>query len=175
MNNKIHDVGKARTQRILGNGTITFYNHEIESAKIAVKIADRLRFSSVEKDKFIRLVRWHQFTVDERQTDSAIRRFIKNVGLENIEDMIALRVGDRLGGGARATSWRLEEYKARILEVQKQPFSIPDLKISGKDVMEIKKITPGPMVGKYLQTIFEEVEKGLVNERDTLIEKLMTL
>ncbi len=171
----IHDVGKARTQRILGNGTITFYNHEIESAKIAVKIADRLRFSSVEKDKFIRLVRWHQFTVDERQTDSAIRRFIKNVGLENIEDMIALRVGDRLGGGARATSWRLEEYKARILEVQKQPFSIPDLKISGKDVMEIKKITPGPMVGKYLQTIFEEVEKGLVNERDTLIEKLMTL
>jgi tRNA nucleotidyltransferase/poly(A) polymerase len=171
----IHDVGKAKTQRILATGTITFYNHEMESAKIAVKIADRLRFSNAEKDKFVRLVRWHQFTVDERQTDSAIRRFIKNVGLENIDDMIALRVGDRLGGGARATSWRLEEYKARILEVQKQPFSIPDLKISGKDVMEIKNITPGPQVGKYLQMIFEEVEKGLVNEREILIEKLKLL
>jgi tRNA nucleotidyltransferase/poly(A) polymerase len=171
----IHDVGKAKTQRILATGTITFYNHEMESAKIAVKIADRLRFSNAEKDKFVRLVRWHQFTVDERQTDSAIRRFIKNVGLENIDDMIALRVGDRLGGGARATSWRLEEYKARILEVQKQPFSIPDLKISGKDVMEIKNITPGPMVGKYLQLIFDEVEKGLTNERDVLIPKLQEL
>jgi len=169
----IHDVGKARTQRILGNGTITFYNHEMESAKIATKIADRLRFSNAEKDKFVRLVRWHQFTVDERQTDSAIRRFIKNVGLENIDDMIALRVGDRLGGGARATSWRLEEYKARILEVQQQPFSIPDLKISGKDVMEIKNITPGPMVGKYLQAIFEEVERGLVNEREALLKRLL--
>ncbi|MDP1743241.1 MAG: HD domain-containing protein [Candidatus Amesbacteria bacterium] len=171
----IHDVGKSKTQRILATGTITFYNHEMESAKIAVKIADRLRFSNAEKDKFVRLVRWHQFTVDERQTDSAIRRFIKNVGLENIDDMIALRVGDRLGGGARATSWRLEEYKARILEVQKQPFSIPDLKISGKDVMELKNITPGPMVGKYLQMIFEEVEKGLVNEREVLLDKLTEL
>lgn len=171
----VHDVGKAKTQRVLNSGTITFYNHEMESAKIAVKIADRLRFSNAEKDKFVRLVRWHQFTVDERQTDSAIRRFIKNVGLEYIDDMIALRVGDRLGGGARATSWRLEEYKARILEVQQQPFSIQDLKISGKDVMEIKNIVPGPMVGKYLQMIFEEVEKGLPNDRDTLIKKLMTL
>ncbi|MEK7504123.1 MAG: HD domain-containing protein [Patescibacteria group bacterium] len=171
----IHDVGKARTQKVLETGTITFYNHEMESAKIAAKIADRFRFSNSQKDKFIRLVRWHQFTVDERQTDSAIRRFIRNVGLENVTDMIALRVADRLGGGARATSWRLEEYKTRIEEVQQQPFSITDLKISGKDVMEIKKITPGPMVGKYLQAIFEEVEKGLPNEREILIPKLTEL
>ena len=95
----IHDVGKARTQKVLETGTITFYNHEMESAKIAAKIADRFRFSNSQKDKFIRLVRWHQFTVDERQTDSAIRRFIRNVGLENVTDMIALRVADRLGGG----------------------------------------------------------------------------
>lgn len=171
----IHDCGKAKTQKVLETGTITFYNHEMESAKIASKIAQRFRFSKAETDKFIRLVRWHQFTVDERQTDSAIRRFIRNVGLENISDMIALRIADRLGGGARATSWRLEEYKTRIEEVQQQPFSIADLKISGKDVMEIKKITPGPRVGKYLQTIFEEVEKGLPNEREILIPKLTEL
>lgn len=172
----IHDVGKVKTQRISADQKITFYNHEMESAKIAIKIADRLRFSNAEKDKFVKLVRWHQFTVDERQTDSAIRRFIKNVGLENVSDMIALRVGDRLGGGARATSWRLEEYKARIIEVQQQPFSVQDLKISGKDVMEIKRITPGPQVGKYLQELFDLVEKGEIkNERETLIEKLKLL
>ena len=172
----IHDVGKAKTQKVYPDGRITFYNHEMESAKIASKIADRLRFSNAEKDKFLRLVRWHQFTVDERQTDSAIRRFIKNVGLENIPDMIALRVGDRLGGGARETSWRLEEYKARILEVQQQPFSIPDLKINGLDVMEIKKVPSGPMVGKYLQILFDEVvEKGLANEREVLMERLKSL
>lgn len=172
----IHDVGKAKTQKVYSDGRITFYNHEMESAKIARKIAERLRFSNDESDRLMRLVRWHQFSVDERQTDSAIRRFIKNVGKENIEEMLALRVGDRLGGGARETSWRLEEYKKRIELVQLQPFSVTDLKINGRDVMEVKKISPGPEVGKYLETLFiEVVEKGLKNEREVLVERLLKL
>lgn len=172
----IHDVGKARTQKKYPDGKITFYNHEMESAKIAESIAERLRFSNAQKDKFNRLVRWHQFTVDERQTDSAIRRFIRNVGKENITDMLALRVGDRLGGGARETSWRLEKYKQRLVDVQKQPFSVTDLKINGKDVMETKKVPSGPLVGKYLEAIFAEVvEKGLVNEREVLLKRLKQL
>lgn len=171
----IHDIGKVKTQKIYPDGRITFYNHEMESAKIAEKIAERLRFSNIQKDKFVRLVRWHQFSVDERQTDSALRRFIRNVGVENIPDMLALRVGDRLGGGAKETSWRLEEFKQRLLEVQKQPFSITDLKINGRDVMEIKKVSAGPLVGKYLNAIFAEVENGLPNEREILLEKLKEL
>jgi len=169
----IHDAGKVRTQRIYPDGRITFYNHEMESEKIAINIAERLKFSNAQKDKFVKLVRWHQFTVDERQTDSAIRRIIRNVGLEYINEMLALRTGDRLGGGARETSWRLEEFKRRLQEVQKQPFTIPDLKINGHDVMEIKGVPPGPMVGKYLEAIFEEVtEKGLMNEREALVKRL---
>jgi hypothetical protein len=148
----------------------------MESAKIAERIADRLRFSKQQKDKFVRLVRWHQFTVDEHQTDSALRRFIKNVGVEYLQDMLDLRVADRLGGGAKATSWRLEEYKQRLIEVQQQPFAIPDLKISGLDVMKIKNVPSGPMVGKYLQALFDEVvEKGLSNEREALINRLKEL
>lgn len=169
----IHDVGKVKTQRIFPDGRITFYNHEMESAKIAENIADRLKFSNEQRDKFVKLVRWHQFSVDERQTDSAIRRFIKNVEPKNITEMLALRTGDRLGGGARETSWRLEEYKARLLEVQKQPFAIPDLKIDGHDVMQMKNISPGPTIGKYLELIFEEVvENKLPNEREFLLKRL---
>jgi tRNA nucleotidyltransferase (CCA-adding enzyme) len=172
----IHDVGKVKTQRVFGDGKITFYNHEMESEKAAREISERLKFSNEQKDKFIKLVRWHQFSVDEHQTDSAIRRFIKNVGVENISEMLALRTGDRLGGGARETSWRLEEFKARMVEVQKQPFAIPDLKINGVDVMGIKNIPSGPEVGKYLQILFDEVVEGnLANEREELIEKLKSL
>ena len=172
----MHDVGKTRTQKTYADGRITFYNHEMESAKIAKKVAERLRFSNEEEEKFVRLVRWHQFTVDERQTDSAIRRFIKNVGKENLEDMLALRVGDRLGGGARETSWRLEKYKERLIGVQKQPFSVTDLKVNGNDVMKVKGVKSGPRVGKYLEALFAEVvEKGLANEREALLEKLATI
>lgn len=172
----IHDIGKPQTYKKLETGVITFYNHEMVSTKIATRIADRLRFSKKEKDKFITLVRWHQFTVDEKQTDSAIRRFIRNVGLENIPDMLALRVADRLGGGARETSWRLEEFKKRLIKVQKEPFSIKDLKIDGHDVMRVLNIPPSPKVGEILKKLFEEVvEKKIENERKTLLKKLASL
>jgi tRNA nucleotidyltransferase/poly(A) polymerase len=169
----IHDIGKPQTYRKLATGVITFYNHEMVSTKIAENIADRLRFSNKEKDKFIRLIRWHQFTVDENQTDSAIRRFLTNVGLENVEDMIALRVGDRLGGGATETSWRLEEFKKRIVEVQKQPFSINDMKIDGNDVMKELNLKPGPEVGSILADLFTKVEnKEIDNTKEALLAAL---
>lgn len=171
----IHDIGKPQTYKKLGSGTITFYNHEMVSVRIAENIADRLRLSNKEKDKLLILIRWHQFTVDERQTDSAIRRFLKNVGLQNVEDMLALRVADRLGGGALETSWRLEEFKKRLVEVQKEPFSIKDLKIDGNDVMKELNLDPGPRVGEVLEKIFAEVEeKKVENERNSLLEKLKT-
>lgn len=172
----IHDIGKPQTYRKLDTGVITFYNHEMVSTRIAENIADRLRFSKKEKEKFVRLVRWHQFTVDENQTDNAIRRILRNVGPEYMEDMLLLRVADRLGGGASETSWRLEDFKKRLIEVQKQPFSVTDLKINGRDVMETLGIKPGPKVGEILEKIFNEVvEKKVENEREELLKKIKVL
>jgi tRNA nucleotidyltransferase/poly(A) polymerase len=92
-----------------------------------------------------------------------------------MEDMLILRVADRLGGGARETSWRLEDFKKRLIEVQKQPFSVTDLKINGRDVMEMLGIKPGPKVGEILEKLFNEVvEKKVENTKEALLEKLKT-
>lgn len=172
----IHDIGKPQTYKKLPSGVITFYNHEVVSTKIAENIAERLKFPAKEKEKLVILVRWHQFTVDERQTDSAIRRFIRNVGKEYVADMLDLRVGDRLGGGARETSWRLEEFKKRLVEVQKEPFSLKDIKINGADIMKVLNIKPGPKVGEILGIIFNEVvEKKTENKKEALIARLKEL
>ncbi len=172
----IHDIGKPQTYKKLPNGVITFYNHEVVSTRIAENIAERLRLSKKEKDKLVTLVRWHQFTVNENQTDSAIRRFIRNVGPQNLEDMLTLRVADRLGGGARETSWRLEEFKKRLIEVQKQPFTVQDLKIDGNDVMKVLRLRSGPKVGEILNQLFEMVvNKEIENKREILLKKLKEL
>ena len=71
----LHDIGKPPTKN-LTNGVITFYNHEIIGASIVRNLANRLRLSKKDTIKLTKLVRYHQFTVDERQTDSALRRFI---------------------------------------------------------------------------------------------------
>ncbi len=172
----IHDIGKPQTYKKTDQGVITFYNHEIVGAKIAKNISSRLRLSKKEEEKLYKLVRYHQFTVDENQSDKAIKRFIKKVGLENVEDMLELRRADRLGSGARETSWRTEEFKKRLIEVQKTPFTIHDLKITGHDVMKELGIKPGPKVGKILETLFKEVEdKKLDNKRGELLKRLKEL
>jgi len=170
----IHDIGKPQTFKKNGkSGQITFYNHEVVGSRIAKNIANRLRFSKADSEKLFLLVRWHQFTLDERQTDKSIKRFIRNVGTQNIQSMLDLRVGDRLGGGAAETSWRLEEFKARLVEVQKQPFTVHDLKITGEDVMRELNLKPGPKVGEILKQLFEKVEnKEVENTKEELFKSL---
>jgi len=169
----LHDVGKAVTYKEMADGVITFYNHEILGASIVRNIAQRLHFSKKDREKIFKLVRYHQFTVDERQTDKAVRRLIRNIGVENLDDMLSLRIGDRLGGGARETSWRLELFKKRLVEVQKQPFTVADLKIDGNDVMKIYAIGPGPLVGAVLNMAFNDVVEGkLKNEREILLRRI---
>lgn len=170
----IHDIGKAKTfRRDNKSGLITFYNHEVVGEKLAIKIADRFKLSNKEKDKLVKLVQFHQFTVSEIQTDKAVRRFIKNVGKEYLEDIISLRFGDRIGSGAKPDSWRFDLFRKRLVEVQKQPFQIKNLKINGNDVMKILGFSPGPKVGEVLKKIFNQVIEGkLKNERKDLIEVL---
>lgn len=166
----LHDIGKPYV--VKGENTQrTFHNHEVKGAFIVKDIAQRLRLSKKQSEKLFKLVRWHQFTVDEKLTDKAIKRFIRRVGQDNIEDILNLRIGDRLGSGAKETSWRTELFKKRILEVQKEPFSLNDLKINGKDVMDTLNIPPGPIVGKILKEIFTKVEENKkLNSREKLLK-----
>jgi len=169
----LHDIGKVKTfRKDEKTELITFYNHEVVGTNQAIKIAERLRFSNKDKDKFIRLIKYHQFTVSEIQTDKAVRRFIREVGEENIQDMLDLRVADRIGSGAKETSWRTELFKKRLVEVQKKPFSITDLKINGDDVMKTLKLKPGPQIGQVLKKLFDQVVEGKIkNEKEALLKE----
>lgn len=170
----LHDIGKAKTfDRDEKTDLITFYNHEIVGTKLTENIAKRLRLSNKEKEKLITLVRYHQFSVTEIQTDNAIRRFVRQVGKKYLQDILDLRVADRIGSGAKPTSWRFELFKKRVKEVQKEPFKVTDLVINGKDVMTILHIKPGPKVGEVLKTIFDEVTTGKIkNEREPLSKRI---
>jgi len=170
----LHDIGKVGTfHKDQKTQMITFYNHEVIGTIQAKQIADRLRLSNEQKTKFVRLIEFHQFTVTEDQTDKAVRRFIKDVGKEYIQDMLDLRTADRVGSGATPTSWRLDLFKKRIVEVQKEPFTVKDLKVDGTDVMKVLNIKPSKQVGDILDKLFEQVvEKKLENDREILLKNI---
>jgi len=84
-----------------------------------------------------------------------------------------LRIGDRIGGGSKATSWRLRELQQRIGEVLYTPMQIKDLKVNGSDVMKTLKIKGGPKVGQVLEKLFNEVmEDAKKNKREYLLKRI---
>ena len=171
----VHDIAKPQTQEEIpdSEGEYSFYNHEVIGARVARDIAYRFRLSKIDIQRVFILVRWHMFHYQPELTDSAIRRFIRRVGSENIPDMLALREGDRVGSGSKKTSWRLEEMKQRIHDQLNQPMKITDMVVKGEDVMEILGIPPSRKVGEILAELFEEVfEDPEKNTREYLLNKL---
>ena len=154
----------------------TFYGHEVIGARMVEEIGERLKLSKDQIKKLVTLVRWHMFAYQPEMTDASIRRFIKRVGKENINNMMLLRVGDRKGGGSKTTSWRLQELQKRIGEQVFEPMEVKDLAVNGKDVMKVLKIKPGPKIGSVMNKLFEEViEDTSKNTKKYLLSRIKDL
>ena len=126
---------------------------------MARKLLENLKFPRETIEGTANLVRWHMFFSDpEKITLSAVRRIIRNVGPEHIEELINLRICDRIGTGRpKEQPFRLRKYQAMIDEALRQPLSVGMLKIDGKRLMEVTGEAPGPKVGWTLHALLEEV------------------
>ncbi|MBU2109548.1 HD domain-containing protein, partial [Patescibacteria group bacterium] len=156
----LHDVGKpASRQWNKEKNDWTFYGHEIIGAKMSVRILSRLKFSKRTTDLIVRFVRYHLFFSDtEKITLSAVRRTVRNVGPENVWDLMKVRFCDRVGmGRPKETPYRLRKYESMIDEAMRAPLSVGMLKMDGNKVMELLKIKPGPKIGFILHILLEEV------------------
>ena len=154
-------------------GMVTFYGHEVVGARMVKEITERLKFNRKQIEKIETLVRWHMFAYQPEMTDAAIRRLIRKVGKENINDMVMLRIADRKGSGSKTTSWRFLELQKRIGGQLFEPMEINDMVVNGLDVMEVLKAAPGPVIGKVLKELFDEVlEDTGKNNREYLLGKI---
>ena len=85
---------------------------------------------------------------------------IRHVGAENMEDLVKLRICDRMGMGVpKALPYRLRHFQFRvekILREEEEP-TPKMLKINGDEVMKILAIQPGPKVGRILEVLLQEV------------------
>jgi tRNA nucleotidyltransferase (CCA-adding enzyme) len=167
----LHDIGKPKTRGGSGKES-TFYNHQHAGARITREILTRLRFSRETIEKTVLLVQNHMFyyNVDE-VGESGVRRVVRKVGLENIGDLIDVRIADRLGSGvAKAVPYKLRHFKYMVEKVSKDPVSVKQLKINGNDLIKNLKIQPGPKIGAILDVLLAKViEKPELNTKKDLL------
>ena len=155
-----HDVSKPETRRFSDEKKDwTFHGHEVVGARTANKILKDLKFPKETVEKVTKLVRWHMFFSDPDQiTLSAVRRTIRNVGQENIEDLLDLRVCDRIGTGRpKEQPFRFRKYKSMVEEALRDPITVGMLKIDGERLMTLTKEKAGPKIGFILHALLEEV------------------
>lgn len=191
-----HDIGKVKTKVVDNTGT-HFYGHDKVGAEMVKQIMTRLKFSKKEIEKNVNLVRWHMFYYpsgdwrkefdikevnisDEKNnvkfgwTDTAIRRFIKNIGgEENLDDLLKLRIADATSNPKSSFSTKeIEIFQKRVAEVKAKDMAlkVSDLDITGYDLQKMGYKT-GPKYTIMLEYLLQIViEDPASNKKEKLIK-----
>jgi len=170
-----HDIAKPRVRKKI-NGRWRFLGHAAASAELTREIMMRLKFSNDRITRVTHLITHHMFGYKKELSDRAVRRFIKRIGADNVDDLIALRKADDLAHGwGRDFEKDIEKFKSKInSQIKKSyPFTISDLAVNGHDVIKIVGLQPGPRIGQILNQLLEVViEKPEHNKKNKLIEIL---
>ncbi len=171
----LHDVGKPKTREWSDKTKDwTFYDHDRVGAELAEPIAARLKFSNDERARIVALVRFHLFHYSDEWTDSAVRRWIRRVGPERVEDLYVLNEADVRAKGRDFESdlEALAKLKAHVAKMiaEGAALSTRDLAIDGHDLMQELQIKPGRIIGEILSALLEAVTNDpVLNTREALL------
>ena len=172
----LHDVAKPATRGPKKNDEWTFYGHDVVGGKMAMRILQRLHFPRVTIEKIATLIRWHLFKYESEEgtTDSSIRRLIRHVGAENMNDLVKVRICDRMGMDVpKAVPYRLRHFQFRVEKIlREEEAPTPKmLQIKGEDIMRILAIAPGPKIGRVIEVLMQEVIDDPSLNQKIILEK----
>ncbi len=168
----LHDIAKPRIRAKI-EGTWRFHGHEKASALLAEEIMKRLKFSNEMIRKATHLIKNHLIGYNSEWSNAAVRRLIKRVGPDFIEDLVTFRKADILAHGKKNSNQELLlQLDDRIQEqlASSPPIHVSDLAIDGDAVMMLTGLSPGPAVGKILAELAEKViEEPWLNRQESLV------
>jgi len=161
----LHDIGKKQALETNGNGHMN--GHEIIGETLARDIANRLKFSNDEKALLLNVVRWHMVDVKGDMSEYKIRRFIVE-HYNYINELCEIKIIDCLGSCGKDEGHRLEGIFNKMKE-EKVPFTVKDLKVNGKDLIDLN--VPDNMRGEIMHDLLIETAMNMnLNTKDKAIE-----
>lgn len=172
----LHDIGKAKTRTISPDGRVQFLHHDAAGARMFDNIEKRLNLfrADTELKKKIRFLvlqhqRAHQYL--ECWTDSAVRRFAKDMG-DHLDDLMALSRADmttKRKEKRRRYMFQLKHLSDRISELLAEDSKIPPLpKGLGQAIIDTFCVPPSKKVGDIRKALESCVETGELDERQPI-------
>ncbi|SHI47026.1 CCA tRNA nucleotidyltransferase [Parasporobacterium paucivorans] len=169
----LHDVGKPDARIEDQDGRDHYYNHGKTGSEMAHQILRDLKFDKKTINIVTRLVKFHDYKTEMNEQN--IRRAIAKIGPDIFPLYIELSYADLAAKSRFAIEKSfgylkyLKETYEKIVERQ-DPLSMKDLKISGKDLLEMG-FSKGETIGRVLNELLDRVlGDPSLNERDILLE-----
>jgi poly(A) polymerase len=163
-----HDVGKPRTRSVTPDGAVHFFHHAEEGARMFERLDRRIGLFAQDPelgDEIGFLILHHQraHQYEEEWTDSAVRRFARDVG-GSLDDLMALSRADmttKRKDKRRRFLFQLKDLQDRIaalaLEDAKEP-ALP--KGLGDELMRAFSLPPSRLIGDLRKALELAVEAG---------------
>jgi poly(A) polymerase len=172
----LHDIAKPQTKTVDSRGRVRFFGHSAVGARMARTVMERLRFSARETRLVALLVEEHlrpgQLSGEGGPPSRrALFRYFRDTG-DAALDVLILSLADHLaarGPRMRVTSWRNHVAYVNYVMARRhleESLVAPVRLVTGRDVMEMLGIGPGPEVGRLLRAIEEAQGAGEIRTRE---------
>jgi poly(A) polymerase len=169
----LHDIGKVKTRSISPNGEVHFFGHAEVGARMFDKLERRQRLFASEPTlraevRFLVLHHLRASQYDGKWTDSAVRRFAREMG-PYLEDLLCLSRADittKRPEKKRRGIAMIDELAGRIGDLAAEDAKEPPLpKGVGNELMTAFGLEPSRLVGEIKRALEAAVEAGEIEER----------
>ncbi|MEI8254767.1 MAG: HDIG domain-containing metalloprotein, partial [Deltaproteobacteria bacterium] len=164
----LHDIGKIKTRRISPDGEVHFFGH----AEVGASMFDRMQrriplFVGIESlstsVRFLILHHLRAAQYDKDWTDSAVRRFAKEMGplLGDLLDLSRADITTKSAERKRRGLDSISNLSARVRAVQDMDAKTPPLpKGLGTHISARFGIAPSPLLGDLMKALKAAVDNG---------------
>jgi poly(A) polymerase len=163
-----HDIGKPRTRSVAPDGAVHFFHHAEEGARMFERLDRRLGLFADDPDvggeiRFLILNHQRAHQYEEEWTDSAVRRFARDVG-GALDDLMALSRADmttKRRDKRRRFLYQLKDLQERIAKLAEEDAKQPALpKGLGDELMRAFGLPPSRLIGELRRALETAVEAG---------------
>jgi poly(A) polymerase len=163
-----HDIGKVKTRSISPDGKVHFLGHAEVGTRMFEKLDRRLVLFAPEPalKETVRFLILHHLRAnqyEESWTDSAVRRFAREIG-EHLDDLLCLSRADittKRPEKKRKGLSQIEELAARIQKLAEEDAQIPPLPSGvGDAIMKAFGLRPSRLIGDIKRALEEAIAKG---------------
>ena len=168
-----HDIGKVKTRSIDESGEVHFFGHAEVGARMFDKLDRRQRLFSAEQAlrdsvRFLVLHNLRASQYDGKWTDSAVRRFAREIG-GHLDDLLCLSRADittkRPEKKRRGISM-IDDLAARIGELAAEDAKLPPLPSGvGNEIMQAFGLPPSRQLGEIKRALEAAVLAGEIPGR----------